>query len=118
MIKDGYATLGAVTKQGNQFLTIKIPISEVSTVKYVQRESVKIASQFEEQDLTWAFRYTPEEFVSISGYESLKGLSPEDMARQGEAFYDKNSGWIYFDKEHYEKALKYEKWVKKRRKGK
>ncbi len=114
LVRERYAKLGSAHGEGHQFLTVIIPIMGNSTVRYAEKEAMKIVNRFEKQDLTWAKRYTPDEFVKISGYETLKGLSPEDMAKQGDAFYDKNSGLIYMDKEHYKKALRYEKRAKKR----
>jgi hypothetical protein len=114
LVKRGKASMHQGSNSGNPTLTIQIPVNERTTVRYVQKEAMRIANQFEKQDIVWTQRYSPEELTKISGYKHLAGLSKEEIASGAEGFLDKDTGYIYLNEEHYKKAKKYEKWQRKR----
>jgi len=81
---------------------LKFPLSKTTTVGEIRRMAHEAVSEFAQQEMKWAEKYTLDELTEILGAPQ-GSMSPEDF---DDRYYDPETGNLYGSKEHYEKEKK------------
>jgi hypothetical protein len=105
---------GVTSDEGKPYsrVSIRVPLTEESTVQEAEDASVELAEQFKEQEMTWATVY------SIGEMHRFMALRPgEDIEIDGDTmevpgygfFYDEENGRFYGSQEQFERIQAWKK---------
>lgn len=89
---------------GKQVLVVKIPIKDETTTSEIEEQSVKLASMFKKQPLTWSSALTIAQLKKVYGRDESKTEynNPQIWIDEG-FYYDKESDRFYLSEEHFKK---------------